>query len=168
MKKLPLCMMSTFCDGDQPVPLKDGRRLQLASVLNALRRRLPEQHRFYRTALERAIFPQGALQRNRMKTVLSRTSAPPLLRLGVCAGCRLNTAEGCFAHLQDGRAEFPKDESIRTVVDLLFAVRTANLRRLDRLAKAKELQAAARNRPVPASAADRGRPNPKRRHIELL
>ena len=170
VKKLPLCMMAAFCDGDKPVPLKDGRRLQLASVLNALRRRLPEQHRFYRTALERAVFPQGALQRDRMKAVLSRTSAPPLLRVGVCAGCRLNTAEGCFAHLQDGRSEFPTDASIRTVVDLLFAVRTANLSRLDRLARVKELQAAARaarTRPAPDGPLAGGT-RPKRPHIELI
>ncbi len=150
VEKLPLCILSTFCDGGpfegRSVPLKDSRRLQLASVLNAIRRRLPEQYRFYKKALERAVFPQGALQQSRMRAVLSRTNAPPLLRLGVCAGCRLNTAEGCFAHLQSGRSQFPQGDPIRTVVDLLFAVRTANIELHNRRVKAESLKAAARER----------------------
>ena len=133
--------------------------MQLAAILCAFLHRMPEQYRAFSAALERDIRPFGAVQRERMATVLSRRAAPAIRTLGVCGTCRLNTYAGCFAHLHAGAAVPAPPPPGATVVDLVREVIVQNDKLFKRRARAKALKQAAlaRRAAAPPPAQKRAR-----------
>ena len=158
---LPLCMSSVYRSGDVTVPLKDIPRLQLSTILCAFRK-MPKQHRAFCASLERDIWPQGAVQRERMATVLSRRTAPPLKTRGVCGTCQLNTYSACFAHLHAGRPRARPTPPGATVVDLVRDVLIENDKLFRRRERAKLLKEQAISRRPAAGPGGEKKPRSSR------